>query len=156
MVFLWGALHQYLCRVQRYSRTSGSWQDQYFLVEAESLAADFGSINFVCHMAPQSLFCHVRLLSSLLIQLPAALGGQCECMLAGMTPGASRLLIMGCLSLQDLLMAIHRHDGGRVTVLRDELKVYGADGSVEVRNMKTLEDFKEALALFGIPVPGAQ
>ena len=52
-------------------------------------------------------------------------------------------------------MAVHRHDGGRITVLNDELKIYSADGSVEVRKMETLEDFKEALGLFGIPVPGA-
>lgn len=53
-------------------------------------------------------------------------------------------------------MAVHRHDGGRVTLLNDELKVYGADGSVEVKKFETLEDFKEALTLFGIPVPDAK
>ena len=78
--------------MQRYSKTSGSWQDQYFLVEAESLAADFGSINFVCHMAPQSLFCHVRVLFPCLLSSPTALGRHCICMLAATIPEASRMV----------------------------------------------------------------
>ena len=53
---------------------------------------------------------------------------------------------------QTLVMAIWRPDGGRITLLNDELRMHSADGFVEQSKIETLEDFKHALGLFGIPV----
>ena len=57
-----------------------------------------------------------------------------------------------CPCMQTLVMALQRHDGGRITVFGDELRIHSQDGTVEQSKIETLEDFKHALTLFGIPV----
>lgn len=150
---------------QRRSKSRG-WQDQFFFMESQMLPGDCENLNFYCANAPTSLFYHVRnhltLLSALhgltlalhhlWISSPSAhMRGVAQLLQDGLSKSCTPHPAAACPCMQTLVMAIQTHEGGRVTLFGDELRIHSPDGSVEQKKIETLEDFKQMLTLFGIP-----